>query len=201
MFLNLKRTVIALVMILSNYNIHAQFFDTHDLYASGGVLLGNYLGMAGSINYISHEKYSLQLTYAGFVNEAKLPSDYDPAWFYIGQGLGQPRVQLNSIEVLVGRVVKIHSSGKIRLNLRGGFIYSTIIQPTNWQKTSYSPQYGNYDYEYKYHGKPGIVIKPEIEFPVFRFLGWGIAPYTIINTELVLWGVEFNYLLGLARKK
>lgn len=198
----MKGLVIVLVMALCTNKTYAQYFETHDFYVSGGVLVGNYLGLAGSINYISHEKYSIQLSYSSFVNEAKfLPSDYDPAYFYATQGLSQPRDQLNSIEVLVGRVAKIHSSGKIRLNLRGGFIYSVLIEPTNWQKTTYSPDYGNYTYDFKSHGKSGIILKPEIEFPFFRFYGLGVAPFVLMNNESVLYGVEFNSLIGLLRKK
>lgn len=198
----MKGLVILLVVVLSSYKTSAQYFESHNLYATGGLVVGNYLGLAGSLNYISHEKYSIQLCYSSFVHEAKfLPSDYDPAFFYARLGLSQPRDQFNSIEVLVGRVIVIHSSGKMRLNLRAGLTYSTIIEPTNWQKTTYSADYGNYTYDFKSHGKPGVILKPEIEFPFFRFFGLGIAPFILMNTESIIYGVEFNELIGLVRKK
>ena len=105
----MKGLVILLVVVLSSYKTSAQYFESHNLYATGGLVVGNYLGLAGSLNYISHEKYSIQLCYSSFVHEAKfLPSDYDPAFFYARLGLSQPRDQFNSIEVLVGRVIVIN---------------------------------------------------------------------------------------------
>ena len=43
-------------------------------------------------------------------------------------------------------------------------------------------------------------LKPEIEFPFFRFYGLGVATFVHMNNESVLYGTEFNSLIGLLRK-
>lgn len=195
------KKILLFTLLLLATTANAQFLDNNALYLNGGVSRGNYFGARVGVNIIHKEKYSLQAGFSGLIRGAKSkPEDYSGglvgAFFF---GLTSPFDEIASYELLVGRVVKLDDPGIVRLNLKGGATFSKFSKPTNWQSAPSGLVTPNYTYDTFERNVIGLIINPEIEFPVTRVVGVAVSPFCILNKESTAAGVELKLLLGVLR--
>lgn len=197
----MKKVLLLKLLLLLTTTANAQFLDNNALFFNGGVSRGNYFGARLGVNIIHKEKYALQAGISGLIRSAKSkPEDYSGGLvgaFFLG--LTSPYDEVTSYELLVGRIVRLDDSGIVRLNLKVGATYSTFSTPTNWQWVSGGLVTPNYTYEQIDRNMMGLMINPEIEFPVTRVAGVAISPFCILNKESTAAGVELKLLLGLLK--
>ena len=190
---------LTLLLILFSINSHSQLFETNFLYANAGISAGNYIGLNGGLNYIMNEKFSLQLNYAfRTIESEELPGDY------IGEGISGSSTlkdDYHSISILGGYVVKLNSSGTIRLNLQGGVGYLRAKNAVNFRPSSPGIFGSNYTYDEESNNSVEVVINPKVEFPFTRFYGLSISPIISINNRKTFFGVSLDNIAGILRNK
>ncbi len=181
----------------------AQFSEHHAIYFTGEINLGNYIGTDLNLNYVYKETYSFKLGYSGNIRTPKSqPDDYSSGLNGIFSfGFENPYDQIENIQIGVGKIYKLNTSGTIRLNLSAGLGYTIITEPENWQRTNDAFLSENYTWNYRKHNTVSLVINPKIEFPVSRFYGLTVSPMVIINKDRSYFGIGLGQMLGILRPK
>lgn len=200
----MKKLVAAACLILFSTTAKAQFFDSHAVYASSRISLGNYVGASVNLNYVYQEKHSLKAGLSGLIRSAaSMPNDYSGGLLnVIVLGLLSPFDDLESYELLYGRIVQMNEARTIRFNIRGGLVYSTYRTPTNWVKNNDSFYLlPNYSFDIERNRLIGLKLNPEVEFPISRYFGFSISPFALVNKETVAAGLELGIMFGVLRGK
>ena len=183
---------------------HAQWSDNNFIYMKGEASGGNYFGVRLGLHYIHKDKYALQLSYSSFIRIANsLPKGYGGGIFSLFTfGATTPLDQIDSYELLAGKVMQLDGDEKLRLQLKSGLAYSFITEPINWQKQSsffgFAP---NYTYEDSRKDLLSIVLNPSLEYALSRYFGIGLSAYAILNRETIAVGMGGSMMIGILRGK
>ncbi|BDD10705.1 hypothetical protein FUAX_31370 [Fulvitalea axinellae] len=162
------------------------------------------IGIRAGFTLVKYERNIYELGFSINAKDAEsIPSDYEPPFTFVPFSLN-PKDVLYSTELLVGRMKNLNARGTVRLNLKGGLALSFLAEPTNWTPKNdgcvlFCDE--NYTYDSKNTFMPGIVLKPEIEFPFSRVFGLSVAPTAIITTGHSVFGVNFGMIVGKCRRK
>ena len=181
----------------------------HDLfiYLSPERHFGNFNCISEILNFQYKEKYSAQI---GFTicgkTSASRPDDYVGdninsiiSLFYFG-ALSPMDVIFNT-QLMGGRVINT-SHEEIRFNLLGGFGYTLIDIPSNWEYRNTTSIFArNYTYDHHIYNTISLIIHPTVEFPIGRILGLQVSTILIFNKDYVVGGIGFGYMIGLLRNK
>ena len=202
----MKQTLI-LVFLFAGMNIvNAQFAENNAIYLSGEMGGGNYFNGDLNLNYVYKENYSLKIGYSGNLRKARSqPDDY-----YSGLikgvfmfGLANPKDQLDSYHISLGKIVNLNKSRNIRANLLFGVGYTTIIEPENWKKVKGTIIDGmltdNYTWDYEKRHGISFIINPKIEFPITRYWGLTVSPMVQFNKDRTYFGIGIGSMLGLLK--
>lgn len=187
-----------LVLLMEATTTQAQFFKNNALYSSIGVSAGNYFGASAAVHLIHKENYSFQANYQGLLRKARsTPDGYSNGMIgLLTFGLTTPMDDVESYQVLVGKVMYLNAEKNMRLNLKAGPTLSTFSTPTNWQPTEDWIVGPNYSYEKVHKRVVGVILSTEIEFPATKVFGVALAPYGLFTQEGIAAGVELRTLLG-----
>jgi hypothetical protein len=176
---------VLLLLMFSCFSAQAQFFSKNYFYANAGASLGNYGGVHLGLNYIYNNKHSLQL---GLSSLAHKPFERNYELTENGKVPLQEIRGILSYELLYGRVLKLNWS---RLNFRGGVIYSNNYHIS--EGSSFSGQLNLI--------QPGLILKPEIEFPITQVFGFALSSFALLNSHQMALGLEGKVIIGLLRTK
>ena len=157
---------ILIVLIIIHFSAQAQEEHDYELFASTEFTIGNYYGLDLGLNFAIDNSYAFRLAYSGHVRRAKArPNDYEPgALNWLALGLLDPHDHIHNYQLVAGKLIPFKSNDEIRLNLSGGFGYTIISEPVNWELSLNGGLAGNYSFEYE--KKPGVslIVNPKIEF-------------------------------------
>jgi len=201
----MKQILFSLILIFSfSFNeVNAQFSEDNAIYQTSEITIGNYLGLGVHANYVWKEKYSFKIGYSGFIRRPKsAPENYSPGFVGILTfGLANPYDQMQTFQILAGKIYPFNKKGTIRANISLGLGFTIIKEPTNWQPLEGNILYHNYSYEYHKYNTVSLIINPKIEFPFTRFYGLSISPMIQINKDRTYIGIGIGQMIGLLRKK
>lgn len=174
-----------------------------NLYYTGEITAGNYLGIDIDVNYLLREKYSFKLGYSGHLREPRsAPYDYSSGFFQtISFGLKSPYDQLGNYHIMAGKLYPLNKKGSVRLNLSLGLGLAVVKEPTNWQQSERGLLYKNYSFDYNKYYTLGLVINPKFEFPFTTFYGLTISPMVQINKDRTYVGIGIGQMVGSLRKE
>lgn len=200
----MKRRIITLLILIGiQFTFAQKFGENNAIYTTQELNLGNYVGLDVSFNYVYQERYSFKMSYTGNIRKPKSqPNDYITGFTgLLFFGLLSPYDHLKNFQIGVGRIYKLNEKGTIRLNATMGLGYTTIEEPTNWQKVTDSFWTENYTWEYQKNTTVSLILSPKIEFAFTRFYGLSISPMLQINKDRIYFGIGFGQMLGLLRSK
>lgn len=202
----MKEILILLFIFVGINTASAQFAENNAIYLSGEVGGGNYFNGDINLNYVYKENYSIKIGVSGNLRKAvsqpgDLRSSLTESVFTFG--LTNPKDQLDTYSVSLGKVVNLNKSRNIRANLMFGVGYTTITEPENYEKVEVSiiggMVMGNYTWDYgKRHGI-SFIINPKIEFPITRYWGLTVSPMVQLNKDRTYFGIGIGSMIGLLR--
>jgi hypothetical protein len=203
----MKKIIFFLILQVILINVYAQFSEKNALYVSGEFARGSYAGINLGINYVYNQNYSLRVGRTRLVREAhSKPADFFPGAISVfSLGLGRHSFdRLDTYHILVGKIVKLHKSGLIRLNMAGGIGYTKITEPTNWKPAIELPFLlyilgANYTFDVHESSTASFIVHPTIEFPLTRYIGLTLNPMWHINSDRPFKGVGVGIMTGLLR--
>lgn len=199
------KTVAFLVflMFLSHHSL-GQINPDYLIYSSFKGNLGNYYGGGITLDLINKSDFSFGIGYYEHDKKPKdLPTDYKKgilSLLSIGEDIAKEKMQ--SVSFTLGRVFFSKSNSGIRYNLKAGMIYSVLKTPTNWLKLNEGSLLSmeNYSYNYEKQYSFGILINPTIDFPLLKFLGFSVGPYSFLNSKSISYGIELTTLIGCVKR-
>ncbi|WP_046758105.1 hypothetical protein [Kordia jejudonensis] len=197
----MKHFTVLLLLLLSAYSANAQFGENHAIYASSGLHAGNYFGLNSNIDYVYKEKYSFRIGYSIYIREPDSKPDDFSLGLFDALSLFNHFDQLETYQIMVGRVYKFNKRGTIRLNLSIGLGLTNSREPENWQRTNSFLFSRNYNWDYNEFQNISFIINPKIEFPLTRYAGLAISPIFQINKDRTYFGIGLESMLGLLRKR
>jgi len=192
------------ILVFSFNHVNAQFSEDNAIYHTSEITVGNYLGIDIHANYVLKEKYSFKIGYSGFIRRPKAaPENYTSGLIGIlTYGLANPYDQMETFQILAGKIYPLNKKGTIRVNISLGLGYTIIREPSNWQPLSGSLYIvPNYTYDYQKYNTISLIINPKIEFPITRFYGLTISPMIQVNKDRTYIGIGIGQMIGLLRKK
>lgn len=186
-----KKAIIVLVLFIGFTKLQAQFLKDMAVYATGVLEIGNYFGGNLNANYIHHNDYSLSLGISGYSRTAQnIPKELAEHYYYA------PNEVVSSLHLLGGKIFKFKKSGKTRLNLLGGFGYSSLSKYSDWVQ---SERNGEYGYDRSVTSTVSFVLNPRIEFPFTKMFGLMISPSFSINKHTTVIGIGAGMMFGKTR--
>lgn len=199
----MKKCILILLLLTSALISNAQHNVNNTFYSSMEFNIGNYNGLDINLNYVFKEEYTIKLGYTGNLRKPKSqPKDYSSG--IIGTilfGLPNPRDQLETYQIGVGKIYNLNKRKTIRANLSFGVGYTIIEEPENWVRVNNGLFIGNYSWNYKKHNSLSFIINPKIEFPIKRLYGLTISPLVHINKDRTYYGIGIGQMIGVLRKK
>lgn len=187
---------------------NAQFAENHAIYLSGEMGGGNYFNTDLNLNYVFKESFSLQVGLTGnFRKAVSQPDDYFGGLIktVFSFGLSSPKDILETYHISAGKMINLNRSKTIRANLLFGVGYTTIEEPTNWQKVGGSiiedMVKDNYTWDWEKRHGVSFIINPKIEFPLTHFWGLTVSPMVQINKDRTYFGIGVGSTLGLLKPK
>ncbi len=197
----MKKLFISFFVLIINCTL-AQNYKGNTFYTSGDLLIGNYFGIDAGLNFILKEKYSFRFSYSGLIRRAKsTPKNYSSgilSAFVLG--LVGPFDNLENYQICVGKIYPFNPKSTIRANLSIGLGYSTIKEPTIYEKSN-GFFANNYKWKYHEYNTVSVIINPKIEFPFSRFYGLSISIMLKINKERTYFGIGFGHMIGKLRQR
>lgn len=192
-----------LIMLFIATGISAQQTAEQLIYVNGGFALGNYWGGQIGVSYVSKTNISLQIEYSELTRKAKTtPDNYSTG--LIGAftlGAIDPKDEIYSLRFMAGKVIELNPKASVRLNLKGGLSYITLINPENYRESEGLFLVPNYEWDENKSQRIGIVIKPEFEFVFLSFLGGTASPCFEFTKGATSLGLGINLLLGKVRSR
>lgn len=192
---------LVLLLFLAPFSF-GQKKDNYLIYSSLKGNVGNYYGAGVTLDLVRSNNYSLGI---GFFEQEKKPSnrpsDYEKGVLtLLTMGGGIARDNLQSVSLTAGRIFLSKSNSLIRYHLKAGLIYSFGKMPTNWVKLDNALfTFENYSYDYEKYQEIGVLVNPTIDIPVFKYLGFSMGPYALLNQNTVSYGIEITTLIGLVK--
>lgn len=201
----MKRIISIFILLLFVLKVNAQFSEKNAIYLTGGLNLGNFLGMNLNLNYILNNNYSFQAGISGLFREPKsIPEDFNQGivgLFTLGLSNFLYYDEMDNYQILVGKIFKLNKSNTTRFNIAGGIGYSHLTEAINWKPVTNFTIGENYTYDIVKHGAVSFIIKPQVEFPFTRYFGISLSPLLQINKDRTYIGIEIDAMLGLLRAK
>lgn len=179
-----------------------KYSKKHYLYTTGDVVVGNYKGGCLGINYIYNDKYSLQFGFSATSKEvSSLPSGYlKSSENQIPSNYNLPNENLESFNLMLGRVFNLDSKKKVRIIVQGGPGFSTIREPVFGETNDSNLNEVNYSSGFQKKRKLSLIINPKIEFPIAYIVGFSVGPMLIVNDERTFLGVGIGFMYGIIGK-
>lgn len=201
-------SIIAFFLTTAIAPANAQFTENHAIYLSGEVGGGNYFNTDLNLNYVFKESYSLQVGLTGnFRKAVSQPDDYFGGLIktVFSFGLSSPKDMLEIYHISAGKIINLNRSKTIWANLLVGVGYTTIEEPTNWQKVGGSiiedMVKDNYTWDWEKRHGVSFIVNPKIEFPLTQLWGLTVSPMVQINKDRTYFGIGVGSTLGLLRPK
>jgi hypothetical protein len=201
----MKRIISILILLLLVLKVNAQFSEKNAIYLTGGLNLGNFLGMNLNLNYILNNNYSFQAGISGLLREPKSkPEDFTSGLtglFTLGLSNLLYYEEMDNYQILVGKIFKSNKASTTRFNIAGGIGYTYLTEAINWKPVTNYTIGENYTYDIIKHSTASFIIKPQVEFPFTRYFGITLSPMLQINKYRTYVGIEIGAMLGLLREK
>jgi hypothetical protein len=166
-------------------------------------MTGNHFGVDLNANLILKQNISLTGGYSTYTRSAKTkPDDYyvgDMAvlMFYTIPG---PKDKSSNYQILVGKIINLKSSYKIRFNPSVGVGYTNTSYATQWEYTPSSSWSSNYSYELSSTQTYSLIIKPKVDFLLTKLLGLSLSPVCILNNgNNSYYGINTGIMFGKVR--
>lgn len=200
-----KLVTFLVFLIFLSHHSSGQIKENYLIYSSLKGNLGNYYGGGITLDLVCKNKYSFGVGYYEHVKKpGNLPTDYKKgALSLLTMGEGIARDNIQSVSLTLGRVFLSKSNSGIRYNLKAGVTYSVSKTPDNWVKLNEGGgllSMENYSYSYEKYREIGILINPTIDFPLFKFLGFSVGPYSFLNLNTISYGIELTTLIGRVKR-
>jgi hypothetical protein len=201
----MKRVIPICILLLFFLKLNAQFSENNAIYLAGGINVGNFWGMNLNLNYILNNNYSFQAGISGLFREPKSkPEDFTSGLtvaFTLGLSSYLYYDEMDTYQILFGKIFKINKIRTIRFNIAGGIGYTFLTEAINWKPATGFPLTDNYTYDIVKHGTISFIINPQVEFPFTRFAGVTLSPMLQINKYRTYIGIGVGAMLGLLREK
>lgn len=202
----MKQLLLLLFFFAVAITASAQFAENNAIYLSGELGGGNYFNGDLSLNYVYKEDYSLKIGLSGNLRKpVSQPDDYFSGLVktVFMFGLANPKDQLETYSISLGKIVNLNKSKNIRANLMFGVGYTTITEPENWKKVEGNILDGlvvdNYTWDYGESHGISFIINPKIEFPFTRFWGLTVSPIVQFSKDRTYFGIGIGSMIGLLR--
>jgi hypothetical protein len=189
------------IALLTGFSASAQFAENNSLYLGLGPNVGNYSGLDINFNYASQRKWSAQIGIKSGIRGAKnKPDDFSGGILgLLSRGLTNPKDEITSYQFLGGRMIQLDGEeGRFRLNLLTGPSINKFKNSVNFQpSTENGVILGTYTFENEKDSGMGWMVKPTLEIPLGKVVGFGISPYLNFNSKNFAYGFEFQLLIGI----
>ena len=190
----MKKQVFLVLSLISLIKVNAQFHEKTLVYGSFEASFGNYHGVDFNINYIYQNKYSFKIGYSGFFGEAKAaPKDIDYNVF-------GPNDAINSVHLVLGRVLRFKELKNTQLNIGVGIAYIGVDKPKNFVlKNPYNK--GIYYWDNDFHNEIGVVFNPKIELFLNGSFGVTVSPLAQYSKHSTYVGIGVGILFRLVPRR
>jgi len=196
----LSKWIAILIFTFIFFQSVAQADYDDDLYLSGEVNLGNYVGINVNANYVIEEKYSFQGGFSVHLRNSKSrPINYSTGLISLYSPDMLSFDYLRSVHFLIGKIYNLNELGSARVNLAGGIGYTRTSRPENWRPIGIFAPFpigSNYAYDVRQLSSIGIIFNPKFEFPFSKFLGFTISPMFVFSRDAVFVGLGFGGMIG-----
>ena len=202
----MKRIISMFILLLFFLKLNAQFSEKNAIYLTGGLDVGNFLGMNLNLNYVLNNNFSFQAGISGLFREPKSkPDDFTSGLvglFTAGFSNLLYLDEMENYQILVGKILKSNKSSTTRFNIAGGIGYTYLTEAINWKPVTHDIVLGeNYTYDIVKHGSISLIINPKVEFPFTRYFGITLSPMLQVNKDRTYIGIGIGAMLGLLREK
>ncbi|RKD92817.1 hypothetical protein [Mangrovibacterium diazotrophicum] len=199
------RPGVLLIFMFVCIRLSAQEITPHSYYISIDGMLGNFIGHEFQFNYVLSEKYTFRFGHAFQDRKAaSIPADFSGGLAGgLTFGLTNPRDEIQSYQLLVGRIFMIEDQHKARLNLSAGIARSHLKEYTNWkgENNGILSLGWNYSADLVSSEKWSFVFNPRLEIVATRYLGVSLSTFLQYNSSGTTWGFGAGLLLGKLRNK
>lgn len=200
--LSMKQFLLILfISLCSGFSAHAQFAENHSLYLGLGPTVGNYSGLDINFNYALQRSWSAQIGIKTGVRGAKnKPDDFSGGILgVLSRGLTNPNDEIISYQFLGGKMILLDGEeGRFRINLLTGPSINKFRNSVNFQpSTENGVILGTYTFETEKDSGIGWMVKPTLEIPLGKVVGFGVSPYLNFNSKNFAYGFDFQLLIGI----
>lgn len=193
--------LIVFITLCTGFSANAQFAENHSLYLGIGPTVGNYSGLDINFNYAFQRSWSAQIGIKTGVRGAKnKPDDFSGGILGIlSRGLTNPKDDITSYQFLVGKMILLDGEeGNFRLNLLTGPSINRFTNSVNFQpSTANGVLLGTYTFEREKDSGIGWMVKPTLEIPLGKVVGFGFSPYANFNSKNTAFGFDIQLLIGI----
>ncbi len=165
------------------------------IYAETGLSLGTHASAYADLNMVFQKDNIISLYYLNCGrNSPTVPKDYGTDFF----GL-QPLQIVSMYGITYGKVFYTNSP-LLRYVLKGGISAGTVSTPVNFVKVYGGGWFGpDYSYTNDKQFTVGILLNPEIEFPLGRYFGFTFGAFADINPISTVAGINLGLIFGKVR--
>lgn len=193
--------LILLITLWTGFSATAQFAENNSLYLGLGPNVGNYSGFDINFNYALQRSWSAQIGIKKGVRGAKNKPDNFSGGILgvLSRGLTNPKDEITSYQFLGGKMILLDGEeGRFRLNLLTGPSINKFRNSVNFQRvTENGIILGTYTFETEKEQGIGWMVKPTLEIPLGKVVGFGFSPYANFNSKNMSFGFDIQLLLGI----
>ena len=197
----MKHFLLIYSLVILPFFISAQIAKKQIIYTEVGIGIGSYTEIKVSLNYIHKKKFSFQVGFSELKRKsASTPSDYGNYSYFLNFFGPPPYERQYSYEFLIGKLISFEAQNTFRINFKIGLAFSKIHTPVNFQKSTSWLWGSSYTFDLKEERKISLIIEPTIELPFSRVFGISFTPFFKVNSEIFVWGIRLNVILGLLKE-
>jgi hypothetical protein len=193
--------LIIFITLCTGFPVSAQFAENNSLYLGLGPTLGNYSGLDINFNYASQRKWSAQIGIKSGSRASKnKPKDFSGGILgLLSRGLTNPKDEITSYQFLGGKMILLDGEeGNFRLNILTGPSINRFQNSVNFHpSTANGVLLGTYTFEREKESGIGWMLKPTLEIPLGKVVGFGFSPYANFNSKNMAFGFDIQLLIGI----
>lgn len=199
----ISKLIFIFLFLLSGFKSTAQIGERDFLYLNFEIRFGNYLGLAGGLNYILNEKYSFHVGMMGGIRNAKnKPGDYAgglASAFVLG--MDSPKDVIEDYSLMVGKIINLNSTQRVIFNIKGGVCYTRYYEPHKFEKLTSNWLTANYSYEVTEFRRMSFILNPVVEFPFTFWRGFNISPVLHVSKDRITYLIGIGGIIGSLRRR
>ncbi|QCK14176.1 hypothetical protein [Mangrovivirga cuniculi] len=185
------KSLLAIVLFIVAFKANAQLTMEPSVYFDYSWDLGNYGGRSFSLNYITEKDLFFQIFYNEYY---RLPIWYNNPNASIFSFITIPPEKNFNSGAAFGKVFYLNKIETIRFNLVGGIGFSLLKEP----EYSYN---SSSDVRYFESSSLAVYFNPRIEFPVSRYIGFGIGSRMTATSNRYYFAFTSSVIFGSLRVK